>query len=79
MPNAGMDFELRLNSPDGALIGSGRMPRPSEKSQGALVRIPLNKAFQKIEKLYFVYKPKEKDKFAKGIFVAISSVQFSGD
>ncbi|MEM6800587.1 MAG: ThuA domain-containing protein [Bacteroidota bacterium] len=78
-PNAGMEFELRLDSPDGPLVGKGKMPKPSSRAQGGKARIVFNKTYnKKAEKLYFVYKPKEKDKFAKGILVAISNLQFSG-
>ncbi|HET8737424.1 MAG TPA: ThuA domain-containing protein [Pricia sp.] len=59
-PKTGLHFELRLHTPDGELLGSGSMPRPTAGQPGGMVPIALkNKPDVKAGKIYFVYTPKE--------------------
>lgn len=59
-PSAGIDFEVRLNSPDGKLLGSGSMPAPVEGQPGGQVSIKFESVeAERAEKLFFIYKPRE--------------------
>lgn len=66
-----MGFEIRLDAPDGKLLGSGAMPRlPKDQTSGSL-EISLQPVTDgKLHSLYIVSEPKE------GITGAISSVEF---
>ncbi|HUH47475.1 MAG TPA: PQQ-dependent sugar dehydrogenase, partial [Arenibacter sp.] len=60
-PDFGLDFEMRLNAPDGKLIGMGSMPVPKSGQQDGKVSIKLNEAInEKVGEVYFVFKPKAK-------------------
>lgn len=57
-PSAALDFEVRLDAPEGKLLGKGRMPAPKkdQKTGSAKIRInPVNDG--KFHKVYFVYTP----------------------
>src|SRR5690606_2870018 len=41
-PNFGLDFEMRLDAPDGKLVGSGTMAIPKKGQQSGVVPIKLN-------------------------------------
>ncbi|WP_276389954.1 ThuA domain-containing protein [Eudoraea chungangensis] len=57
MPKAGIDFEVRLNKPDGKLLGKGKMPKPKVGQEGGRVDIKLDEHSNEIAKeLYLVYK-----------------------
>ena len=74
-PEVGMELELRLDSPDGQLIGKGKMPKPKKGSRGGQIPIQFNKPYDQMAgKLYFVYNPEEKDKSEQT--VALFSVDF---
>ncbi len=74
-PKAGLDFELRLNTPDGKLLGKGSMPAPVAGQPGGMVPIALNSAIDvKAEEIYFIYKPNGKDRGAAP--VALMNVTF---
>lgn len=71
-PKSGLSFEVRLNAPDGELVGTGAMPTPRVGTPGGLVNIKITGTDAKAEALYFVYKPTG----PSGDPVAISSVKF---
>ncbi len=57
LPKAGISFEVRLNAPDGKLLGTGSMPKPKEGKERGMVFIKLDETSDEIAKeLYFVYK-----------------------
>lgn len=57
-PNAGIHFEMRLNAPDGKLVGAGTMPTPVEGQPGGMIVIPLSEPLDvKANEIYFVHKP----------------------
>lgn len=59
-PTASITFELRKDSPDGVLLGSGIMPAPAAAQPGGMLMINLDNAVNDtVEELYFVYKPSE--------------------
>ena len=59
-PTASITFELRKDSPDGALLGSGTMPAPAAAQPGGMLMINLDNAVNDmVDGLYFVYKPTE--------------------
>jgi cytochrome c551/c552 len=76
-PTIGLDFEMRLNAPDGKLVGTGSMPKPVPGQPGGLINIkmktPVN---EKADEIYFVYKHKEGVDRGTDI-IALSSVRFS--
>ncbi len=75
-PKAGVDFEMRLNAPDGELLGRGSMPTPVAGQPGGMVMINLEKPRDiKAKEIYFVYTPKEGE--APGQ-MAVMNVKFNG-
>lgn len=76
-PTIGLDFEMRLNAPDGKLVGKGSMPKPVAGQPGGLINISMNTAVQEVvDEIYFVYKHKEGVDRGTDI-IALSSVKFS--
>ena len=77
-PTHGLDVELHLDAPDGKLIGTGSMPVPKKDQPGGTVPIKLAESIdQKVEKIYFVSKPK--GEAAQGeVMVALNGINFSG-
>ena len=79
LPKSGLDFELRLNAPDGKLLGKGTMPKPVEGQRSGAVDIKLINDFNvKAEELYFVYMPGDDEEKRSGIAVALD-VRFAAD
>lgn len=77
-PKVGLDFEMRLNAPNGKLLGTGSMPAPVAGQPGGIVPIKLeNDSEVKADEIYFVYKPKEGEKQSVGP-VALMNVRFDG-
>ena len=75
-PKTGIDMEVRLNAPDGELLGQGSMDAPDTGQPGGAVAIPLKKSLEaKAEELYFVYKPREG---VATTHMDISGVKFTG-
>ena len=75
-PTVGLDFEMRLNAPDGKLIGSGTMPKPVPGQPGGVISITVNEEISEIaNEIYFVYKHKEGVDRGTDI-IALSSVRF---
>lgn len=59
-PKTGLDFELRMNDPNGELLGTGTMAKPASGQPGGTVSIKLEKKSDvKAEEVYFVYTPRE--------------------
>ncbi len=76
-PKIGLDFEMRLNTIDGKLIGKGSMPVPKAGQQSGIVNVVLDTPVDtKVDTIYFVYKPKSGTE-GDGNFVALSNVMFS--
>ena len=58
-PKAGVHFEIRLDAPDGKLLGKGSMPPPAAGQPGGMISIPLNGSYDiKAQSLYFVHTPR---------------------
>ena len=76
-PNKRIGLELRLNSPDGKVIGTGKMPLPEKGSEFGVIPIGISEPInEKIEKLYFVYAPEDEDKLGRLTFVALAGIEF---
>ncbi len=76
-PPVGMELEVRLDSPEGDLIGKGKMPAPGSGVQNGVIPIKFSKAHEgKVKELYFVYKPADSDKLGPDNFVGLSTVSF---
>ena len=75
-PQTGLDFEMRLGSPKGKLIGKGSMTKPVSGQPGGVIPIQVTKPLDvKVSELYFVYVPKEgKERGAAP--VALMNVRF---
>jgi hypothetical protein len=75
-PSTGLDFEMRLNAPDGKLVGSGSMPKPAAGQQGGLIPIKMTEAVnEEPEAVYFIHKPQEGET-AETATVALMNVKF---
>lgn len=79
-PDVPIELEVRLGSPEGELIGSGKMSTPPKDSEQGAITVKLKKSLQgKSDKLYFVYNPKSDDKMGMLTFVALTGVTFEGE
>ena len=79
LPKSGLDFEMRLNAPDGKLLGKGSMPKATEGQSSGMVSIQLSSALDiKAEEVYFVYMPKDGEEKRSGIAVALN-VSFAAE
>jgi len=68
-----LDFELRLDAPDGKLLGKGSMPSPKKGQQSGTANIPVASITDgQLHTIYILYHPKEP---VKG---SIVSVRFNG-
>ncbi|WP_019668693.1 ThuA domain-containing protein [Eudoraea adriatica] len=77
LPATGLDFEMRLNSPEGKLLGKGSMPKPKKGETRNAVSIQLDAETKaKAEEIYFVYLPKEGDEKGPGT-VILRNVMFT--
>ncbi len=57
LPKSGIGFEMRLNAPDGELLGTGKMPKPQAGQNRGEVSIEMNKeSKENAKELYFIYK-----------------------
>jgi glucose/arabinose dehydrogenase/type 1 glutamine amidotransferase/cytochrome c551/c552 len=76
-PDFGLDFEVRLGTPDGEKIGEGSMPVPVIGQEAGTINIKFNSIVkERAEKIYFVYKPSPTAKESKGV-AALLNVTFS--
>ncbi|MEO8764399.1 MAG: ThuA domain-containing protein [Ginsengibacter sp.] len=58
MPKAGFGFEIRLDAPDGKVLGKGSMPVPQKEAPNGKVFVALESVTdQAFHKLYFIYTP----------------------
>ena len=79
-PGKGVELEVRSGSPDGTLLGTGRMATPPKETETGLIHIPLETIPDGVvDKLYFVYKPKDDDKLGMLTFVALVNATFSNE
>jgi len=73
VPKAGVNFEVRLDTPAGKLLGKGVMPIPAKGQQRALIKVPIKAVDDgKFHTVYFVYKA------AEVLQAGVVSVQFGG-
>ena len=73
---SGIDFELRLDAPDGKLLGKGTMAAPTKDQKAGTISLPIETISDgQFHKLYFVYKPKP-GSVVTG--VAITALEFNG-
>ena len=74
-PATGLDFEVRLDAPDGKLLGKGSMPVPQKGQRMGTAYVTLESTNDgQRHKLYFIYEPKNQ----KGpILAAVSRLQFN--
>ena len=72
-PKKGLTFEVRLDAPDGKLLGKATMPVPAKGQPGGVIHVPMDKvADGKFHTIYFVYTAQEP------ISGGVNSVQFNG-
>ena len=73
-PTFGFDMEIRLDAPDGKLLGTGNMPTPKKDQKGGLLRVSVQAVTDgNVHSIHFIYKPKS----TEGIKGGISKVQFN--
>ena len=71
-PKKGLGFEVRLDSPEGTLLGSGAMGAGKKGQQFGPIHVPFKTAGDgKLHHVYIIYKPQET------ILGGITSVQFN--
>ena len=76
-PKAGLHFEMRLNAPDGKLLGKGSMPTPVAGQPGGMLAISISPINVKADEIYFVHTPKADENRGEGP-VALMNVRFAG-
>ena len=60
-PKAVVNFEARLDAPDGKLLGKATMPVPQKEQKGGVIKLPVETvADGKFHSIYFIYKAPEK-------------------
>jgi hypothetical protein len=71
---AALDFEVRMDTPDGKLLGTGSMqPSQNDKNSG-VIRVPIETVNDgRFHTVYFIYKPKDANSTLQG---GVSMVQF---
>jgi cytochrome c551/c552 len=75
-PQSGIDLEVRIDSPDGKLIGKGSMPTPKKNQPGGMIILPFEAVTDgQFHKLYFTYTPKTG---GGPIQAAIVGLEFNG-
>jgi cytochrome c551/c552 len=73
-PETGFGFEVRLDSPDGKIIGKGSMPAPKKDQKAGLIKVPLQAVIDgRFHTLYFNYKA------IQPVKAGIASLQFTAD
>ncbi|MGN8068339.1 ThuA domain-containing protein [Mucilaginibacter sp. SG564] len=67
-PSTSLDFEARLDAPDGELVGKGSMPVPTADQKAGLTHVTINPVTDgKMHKLYFIYKPVKQVALVAGV------------
>lgn len=57
-PGTSLEFEVRLDSPTGELLGKGRMPAPKRDQKSGSAKVPVSMVNDgKFHSVYIVYKP----------------------
>ena len=75
-PPVGFNFEVRLDAPDGTLLGKGKMPVPKEGQQMGITSVKVEPVTDgKFHDLYFLYTPENTQ---EPIQAGVSGVQFNG-
>jgi cytochrome c551/c552 len=76
VPPVGFNFEVRLDAPDGTLLGKGTMPAPQEGQQMGITPVRIEAVTDgEFHDLYFVYTPENTQ---EPIQAGVSGVQFNG-
>ncbi len=71
----GLEFEVRLDAPNGKLLGTGSMTPPQKTQMVGAIRVPISPVTDGgFHQVYFVYKPKDPN---ATIQAGISGVQFN--
>ncbi len=74
-PKTSLDFEVRLDSQTGKVLGKGAVAAPGKDQKGGIARIPIEAVNDgKFHSVYIVYTPKNPGVPLQG---GVSSVQFS--
>jgi len=72
LPKKGLNFEARLDAPDGKLLGKGSIPAPAKGQQYGIIRVPIEMVNDgRFHSVYFLYKGQEP------IGGGVMSVQFN--
>ncbi len=75
-PSAGLDYEVRLDAPDGKVLGSGKMATPNKGQMNGMTAISISPVTDgKFHDLYFVYKPAAQQ---KDLQAGVAAIQFNG-
>ena len=75
-PPVGFDFEVRLDAPDGQLLGKGTMPVPQEGQQMGITSVKVEVVTDgEFHDVYFVYTPESTE---EAVQAGVSGVQFNG-
>ncbi|MBT8218730.1 MAG: Crp/Fnr family transcriptional regulator, partial [Bacteroidia bacterium] len=75
LPTSQIEIQVRQESPEGSVIGTGKMLKPKEGQLSELIRIRLDKPVDGVmDKLYFTYLPVEEEKLSTD--VALVNVTF---
>jgi cytochrome c551/c552 len=73
-PSISINFEVRMDTPDGKLIGNGSMPVPAKDQKSGITHLVINPVTDgKLHKLYFIYKPVKPVAMVAGV----TGLQFS--
>lgn len=73
-PSISLNFEARLDAPDGKLIGKGSMPVPTKDQKAGVTHVAISPVTDgKMHSLYLVYKPVKPAAMQAGV----TGVQFS--
>jgi glucose/arabinose dehydrogenase/cytochrome c551/c552/type 1 glutamine amidotransferase len=67
-PSISINFEARIDAPDGKLVGKGSMPVPAKDQKGGITHLVINPVTDgKLHKLYFIYKPEKSVAMTAGV------------
>jgi cytochrome c len=74
-PKAPVEFEVRLDAPDGKSVGKGTMAAAAKGQKGGIIKVPIQAVPDgKFHTLYFIYKPNSANSTMQS---GISTVQFN--
>lgn len=75
-PQVGFNFEVRLDAPDGTMLGKGKMPVPQAGQQMGIASIPIEAVTDgEFHDVYFIYTPENAQEPARA---GVNGVQFNG-